>query len=200
MKNLIVRGGVRIPTPESYRDCIILVQSDLFRNSGRVIPLWRILISFSMSWMNPLFWLRLSEYKGWMYRWTKQRYNTVSSRRLINIPISTKIGYGLYLGHCCGVIVNKTAVIGNNVSIQQFVTIGSNHDRAATICDKVWIGPGCCVVEDVIIGEGSNIGAGAVVVKDVEEHSVAVGVPAKVVNHNPEPVIGNYYKIEIIDE
>lgn len=153
-----------------------------------------------MSWKNPLFWLRLSEYKGILYKLTKRLYNNIASKRLISIPVSTPIGYGFYLGHCCGVIINKTAVIGNNVSIQQFVTIGSNHDNAAAVCDRVWIGPGVCVVENVIIGEGSNIGAGAVVVKDVDAHSVAAGVPAKIINHKPEPVIANYYQVEIKDE
>ncbi len=189
-------GGVKIPTPESYKDCIILIQSDLYRQYGRIIPLHRFILSCSMSWCNPLFWFRLSQYKGGGFAFTSRIYNSVASRRLINIPIETKIGYGFYLGHCCGVIINKTATIGNNVSIQQFVTIGSNHNNAATICDKVWIGPSVCVVENVTIGECSNIGAGAVVVHDIEKHSVAVGVPAKVVNNDPEPVISNYYYLD----
>ena len=197
MKHEIVRGGVIIPKPEAYNDSFVLIQSDLYRVYGRVIPVWRLLMSKSMSWGNPLFWLRLSQYRGMFYLITKRIYNYVSSKRLIDIPVDLSIGYGLYLGHCCGVIINKTAVIGNNVSIQQFVTIGSNHNTAATVNDQVWIGPGVCVVENVVIGKGSNIGAGAVVVKDIDENSVAVGVPARVVNHNPDKVIANYYKVEM---
>lgn len=195
MKYLDCRGVI-IPKPESYSDCILLIKSDLYRQFGKMIPIWTILCSISMSWNNPLFWLRLSEYNGWLFKLAKLFYIRCSKKRLIDIPIETKIGYGFYLGHCCGVIINKTAVIGNNVSIQQFVTIGSNHDSAATICDKVWIGPGCCIVENITIGKGSNIGAGAVVVHNIPEMTVAVGVPARVVNNTPKSFIGHYFTIE----
>lgn len=96
------------------------------------------------------------------------------------------IGYGLYIGHGIGVVVNATAVIGNNCNLSQFVTIGANHGKAAIIGDDVYIGPSVCIVEDVIIGSGVCIGAGAVVVKNVAPGVTVVGVPSKVVSSHCE--------------
>ena len=79
-----------------------------------------------------------------------------------------------------GIIVNATAVIGNNCTIHQLTTIGSDFDNAAVIGDNVYIGPGVSLVEHVHVGNNSIIGAGAVVVDDIPSNSLAVGVPARV--------------------
>lgn len=78
-------------------------------------------------------------------------------------------------------VINPTATIGRDVSMGQYSTIGSNHGKAATIDDNVWIGPCCCIVEDVHIGENAIIGAGAVVTHDIPANSVAAGCPARVI-------------------
>ena len=76
-------------------------------------------------------------------------------------------------------------MIGSNVNLSQFTTIGSNKGKAATIGNNVYIGPGVCVVEDVTIGEGSTIGAGSVVTRNTPPlpNSVSAGVPAKVIRY-----------------
>ncbi len=56
------------------------------------------------------------------------------------------------MGHGVGVVINKSAEIGSNVTISQFVTIGSLKGKAATIENNVYIGPSVCLIEDVIIG------------------------------------------------
>ncbi len=56
-----------------------------------------------------------------------------------------------------------------------------NADRKVVIEDNVWIGERVCILPGVVIGEGSVIGAGSIVTKDIPEHSIAVGNPAKVV-------------------
>lgn len=107
---------------------------------------------------------------------------------MIDMPIGTKIGYGLYLGHQMCIVINHRTIIGNNVAISQFVNIGTSHEKGAVIHDGVYLAPSVCVVENVELGYNSTVGAGAVVVKDIPECGVAVGVPAKVVktrNKNP---------------
>jgi len=112
-------------------------------------------------------------------------------KRRIQIPPAAKIGYGLYIGHGGPVVVNPNAVIGNNVNLSQFLTIGSNHNKGAIIGDFTYIGPNVCIVEDVVIGSNVTIGAGAVVTKDIPDNATAVGNYAKVINYdNP----GRYTK------
>lgn len=114
-----------------------------------------------------------------------------------NIQIShrTKIWKGLYIGHNGPVVVNPTAVIGNNCNLSQFVTIGSNENSAAVIGDNVYIGPSTCVVENVHIGNNVTIGAGSVVTKDIPDNATAAGNYAKVLNyHSPARYIQNIWK------
>lgn len=79
-------------------------------------------------------------------------YHHLCSKYSIQISSFTKIGSGFYLGHGVGVVINKSAEIGSNVTISQFVTIGSLKGKAATIENNVYIGPSVCLIEDVIIG------------------------------------------------
>ncbi|WP_256674888.1 serine acetyltransferase [Pseudomonas sp. FSL R10-0071] len=113
----------------------------------------------------------------------------------IQIPPHTDIGYGLYIGHGMAVIINPTAIIGNNCNISQFTTIGSNHGKAAVIGDNVYIGPNVCIVEDVTIGNNVTIGAGAIVVKDIPNDATSVGSPSKTINYeNPGRYIQNKWQ------
>ena len=104
---------------------------------------------------------------------------------MMDLPASTKIGYGFNIGgHRMCIVINPYSIIGNNVDISQFLNIGSNHDTPAIIGDNVYIGPQVSVVEHVKIGSNSTIGAGAVVTKDIPQNSTAAGCPAKVLNYN----------------
>jgi serine O-acetyltransferase len=111
-------------------------------------------------------------------------YKKLSRKYGLQIPRNTKIGYGLHIGHGIGIIINSSAIIGNNCSLSHFVTIGSMNGKAAIIGDNVYIGPSACIVEDVVIGANVSIGAGAVVVKDIPANATVVGVPAKIVSYN----------------
>lgn len=81
------------------------------------------------------------------------------------------------------VVVNSSAVLGDNIDLYQYTTIGSMFLHAAHIGDNVYIGPSVCIVEDVEIGDGATIGARAVVVKDVAAGETVAGNPAKVISH-----------------
>ena len=119
------------------------------------------------------------------------------NKQNIQLPRKTKVGYGLYIGHNGPIVISPTAVIGNNVNLSQFTTIGSNKGQAATIGDNVYVGPNVCVVENVKIGNNVTIGAGSVVTKDIPENATAVGNYATVINYNnPGRYIGNRWVIK----
>lgn len=119
--------------------------------------------------LKPFFWLA---------------YHHLSSKYGIQISTRTPIGPGI--GHGLGVVINASARIGKNVSQSQFLTVGSNKGKAATIEDDVYIAPSACLVEDVVIGRGSVVEAGSVVTEDVPPQSIVVGVPAKIIKrYNP---------------
>lgn len=85
-------------------------------------------------------------------------FHQLAMRRTgIWIQACTEIGYGLYIGHGIGLVVNPTAKIGNNCNLSQFMTIGANNGKAAVIGDNVYIGPSVCIVEDVEIGDNATM-------------------------------------------
>lgn len=127
------------------------------------------------------FWFRLSNVNGFIGLVSKIILHHLQSKFGILIHSSTKIGGGLYLGHGNGVVINPTSIIGKNVTLSQFLSIGSNKGEAAVIGDNVYIAPHVSIIENVKIGENSTIGAGTVVNKDIPSNSIAVGVPAKVI-------------------
>lgn len=126
-------------------------------------------------------WLRLSSISGIKGIIPKIILHHLQSKFGIQIHSSTKIGGGFYIGHGVGIVIHPKTIIGCNVSISQFCTIGSNHGTPAVIEDDVYIGPSTCLVEKIRIGSHSCIGAGSVVTKDIPAYSVAAGVPARVI-------------------
>ncbi len=103
----------------------------------------------------------------------------------IEIHPAAKIGKGLFIDHGCAVVIGETAIIGDNCTIYQGVTLGGTGKhvgkRHPTIGNNVMIGAGAKVLGPVTIGDNCKIAAGAVVLKDIPEGSTAVGIPARVV-------------------
>ncbi|MBI6216191.1 serine O-acetyltransferase [Proteus sp. DFP240708] len=163
-----------------------LIKSDLFRYTGTSKFLSKKFMKtyFFDNGFKYLFWLRTCHSKNKLFKLVAIiQHKRLSTKFCIDIPRATKLGYGLYLGHGKCIVINASAVIGNNVNLSQFTTIGSVESNAATIGDGVYIGPGVSIIENVIIGNEVKIGAGAVVTKNVDSNSVVAGVPAKKINH-----------------
>jgi serine O-acetyltransferase len=134
-------------------------------------------------------WMRLanSTKNPIMRRIYTRLYVGLSHKTGIQIPPGTIIGGGLYIGHGMCVVVHPKTVIGDNCSLSQFTTIGSNHDTPAHIGHNVYIGPGTCIVENVTIGDNAIIGAGSVVVHDVPANCTVAGNPAKIISQKSNP-------------
>lgn len=187
-----------VPIPEDYHDCLRLIKSDYYRIRGKEGNLFQM---YSLALEDPtfrfLFWHRLSQVKGWLWLYAKWRHRRLMFKYGLMIASSTKIGYGFFIGHPQGVVINHTAVIGNNVNISQFLTIGANETRAAVIGDNVYVGPHVCLVENVHIGSNATIGAGSVVTKDVKADAVVAGNPAHEINAKvwPGKYINNKYPL-----
>lgn len=102
-----------------------------------------------------------------------------------DINPAARIGRGIFLDHATGLVVGSTAMIGDNVSILQGVTLGGTGketgDRHPKIGNGVLIGAGAKVLGNIEIGHCSRIAAGSVVLKPVPPKSTVAGVPARVV-------------------
>jgi serine O-acetyltransferase len=109
----------------------------------------------------------------------------------VDINPACRIGKGIMLDHATGFVAGETAVIGDNVSILQGVTLGgtgkADEDRHPKIGDGVLIGAGAIILGNIRIGECARVGAGSVVVKDVPPRVTVVGVPARVVGEAGAP-------------
>lgn len=159
------------------------IQSDLYRYYGNTKKLTFLKAFLTNKIFRYQMALRMCHAQGFTkgigYIWHR-----LQGKRYLQISPQTQIGYGLYIAHNGPVIINETAIIGNNCNLSQFTTIGSNEGQAAIIGDNVYIGPNVCIVEDVKIGSNVTIGAGSVVTKDIPENATAVGNYAKVINYN----------------
>lgn len=109
--------------------------------------------------------------------------NQSSEKFGVDINPAARIGCGIMLDHATGFVMGETAVIGQDCSILQGVTLGgtgkAEEDRHPKIGDRVLIGAGASVLGNIIIGDGAKIAAGSVVLKPVPENCTVAGVPAK---------------------
>lgn len=106
----------------------------------------------------------------------------------IEIHPAAQIGKRLFIDHGMGVVIGETAIVCDDCTIYQNVTLGGTGKEKAkrhpTLLNNVIVGAGAKVLGNIIIGENSKIGANAVVLKDVPANSTAVGIPAKIITKN----------------
>src|SRR6185369_8781382 len=132
-------------------------------------------------------------YKAGFY--TPARMLSQLGRFLTGIEINpgAQIGRRLFIDHGMGVVIGETAIVGDDVTIYQGVTLGGTGKekgkRHPTIGNNVSIGTGARVLGNVTIGDNSRVGAGSVVLRDVAPNSTIVGVPGHIVLRDGKRVV-----------
>jgi len=112
------------------------------------------------------------------------------SRGLTGIEIhpGARIGNGVFIDHGMGVVIGETAEVGDHCLLYQGVTLGGtgkeSGKRHPTLASNVVVGAGAKVLGALKIGTNTRIGAGSVVVRDVEADSTVVGIPGRVIHQS----------------
>jgi serine O-acetyltransferase len=134
----------------------------------------------------------------WRHGWTiPARFLSHVSRFVTGIEIhpAAQLGPGLFIDHGMGVVIGETAEVGENVTLLQGVTLGGTslkrEKRHPTLGNNVVVGAGAKIIGAFKIGDGSRIGAGSVVVREVPTNSVVVGVPGRVTYRDGQRVAGD---------
>jgi len=124
-------------------------------------------------------WLRWSLYPFLLF-W----FSHLGRRLGIRIPLDCSVGKGLLIEHWGGIWVNPETRIGRNCNIAHNVTlgwVGEGANRGAPmIGDGVFLGPGSAVLGRVTVGDNALVSANSVVLQDVPENAVVMGVPSRV--------------------
>ena len=104
----------------------------------------------------------------------------------VDINPATRIGQGVFIDHGTGIVIGETAVIGDDVSMLQGVTLGGTGaergDRHPKVGKGVLLGAGAKVLGNITIGDYAKVASGSVVLKPVPAGCTAAGVPARLVN------------------
>jgi serine O-acetyltransferase len=111
----------------------------------------------------------------------------------VEIHPGARIGRRLFIDHGIGVVIGETAIIGDDVTLYQGVTLGGTGKekgkRHPTLLDRVFVGNNANILGNITIGENSRVGAGSVVLRDVPPDSTVVGVPAHIVYQQGKRVL-----------
>ncbi len=133
----------------------------------------------------------LCAYRAMHYLWYEDRYtlahylqSRVSKAFSIDIHPKTVIGSGIFIAHGSGVVIGATAVVENNITLMQQVTLGGtgkdSADRHPKIRDNVFVGAGAQILGNIEVAEGAFVSAASVVLKPVDARTKVAGVPAQV--------------------
>jgi len=123
-------------------------------------------------------------------RWLSQVARLLT---VIEIHPGAELGRRLFIDHGLGVVIGETAVVGDDVTLYQGVTLGGTGKergkRHPTLLDHVVVGGGAKILGNITVGRNCRIGAGSVVLRDVPDDSTVVGVPAHVIFREGKRVV-----------
>ncbi|MEG0015637.1 MAG: serine O-acetyltransferase [Gordonibacter sp.] len=133
-------------------------------------------------------WSHVIEHFLWNHGWCRlARVSSQFTRFMTGVEIhpGAVIGRRFFIDHAMAVIIGETTIIGDDVTLYQGVTLGGTGKetgkRHPTLQDNVLVGVGASVLGNIVVGENSKVGGGAVVVCDVPPNSTVVGIPGRVV-------------------
>jgi serine O-acetyltransferase len=123
-------------------------------------------------------------------RWLSQVARLLTG---IEIHPGAEIGRRLFIDHGMGVVVGETAIVGNDVTLYQDVTLGGTGKergkRHPTLEDNVVVGGGARILGNIVVGKNCRIGAGSVVLRNVPADSTVVGVPGHIIFREGKRVV-----------
>lgn len=169
-------------------------------------PSFKVILSYRIAH-------RLYQSKHFFWaRWVSQR---AVRKTGIEIHPGATIGKGLFIDHGSGVIIGETAILGDNITLYQGVTLGGTGKeqgkRHPTLKDNVMVSAGAKILGSFTIGENSKIGAGSVVLEEVPPNCTVVGVPGRIVKrddkkvprddmdqiHLPDPILNDIRELQM---
>lgn len=150
--------------------CLGMLQTFFFTKGYIAIQAYRVAHAL---------WLKGEKYSAQIIQ---MRISSVFS---VDIHPAAQLGKGLFFDHATGIVIGETAVVEDNVSILHEVTLGGTGKNKGIRHPKIREGALLCagakILGNIEVGQGSKVGAGSVVLKDVPPRSTVVGIPAKVV-------------------
>lgn len=132
--------------------------------------------------------LQAQRVANWLWRHDRRALALYLQSRMselfaVDIHPAVKIGKGVFMDHATGIVIGETALVEDDVSILQNVTLGGTGkvegDRHPKIRRGALISVGAKVLGNIEVGEHAKVAAGSVVLKDVKAHCTVAGVPAK---------------------
>ena len=180
-----------------------LIKQDLYRY-GRLHSFSGLLKGMLIPGFRYTFFLRYANhYKstflvGLLFRFILRR---MGRKFGYQIPYSTNIGGGFYIGHFGTIVINHQAIIGKNCNIAHSVTIGmanrGKYKGVPTLGDKVWIGTGAVIVGQISIGSNVLIAPNSYVNTNVPPNSIVIGNPPNIISNE---ISTEGYIIDIYDK
>jgi serine O-acetyltransferase len=123
-------------------------------------------------------------------RWLSQVARLLTG---VEIHPAAQIGRRLFIDHGMGVVIGETAIVGDDVTLYQGVTLGGtgkeHGKRHPTLEDRVVVGGGAKILGNITVGKNCRIGAGSVVLRSVPEDSTVVGVPGHIIFREGKRVV-----------